>query len=270
MRLGAALVLGLLAALVVAGLPASAADQSIAADGLTAWQPAHVTIAVNERVTWSNKTVYMHNVCVRAAGASSGCDEYRSGDVSNSWPAEGYAHAFLADGTYQYICQQHPGMTGTVTVGTGGTTTTGTGTGTGTSTGTGTGTSTIPDPGTQPTDTTSVPTQTETTPLAADDTTAPAFTGKLKRRSSRKALIVELGSSEDATLKATVLRRPPRGRAFSKVGEASLHVKQGKNVVTLPRKARGSLRSGSYKVKLQLVDDAGNRSATKTLSFKLA
>ena len=47
-------------------------------------------------------------------------------------------------------------------------------------------------------------------------------------------------------------------------------MKQGKNVVTLPRKAGSSLRSGSYKVRLQLVDVAGNRSATKTLSFKLA
>jgi hypothetical protein len=45
-------------------------------------------------------------------------------------------------------------------------------------------------------------------------------------------------------------------------------VKQGKNVVMLLRKSR--LRSGAYRVRLQLVDAAGNRSATKTLNFKLA
>jgi hypothetical protein len=40
--------------------------------------------------------------------------------------------------------------------------------------------------------------------------------------------------------------------------------------VTLPRKARGSLRRGSYKLTLQLVDAAGNRSRVVTISFKLA
>jgi hypothetical protein len=47
-------------------------------------------------------------------------------------------------------------------------------------------------------------------------------------------------------------------------------VSKGKNVVTLPRKPKGSLRSGSYKVKLQLVDAAGNKSPTRTLTFKLS
>jgi hypothetical protein len=113
-----------------------------------------------------------------------------------------------------------------------------------------------------------VPIQTTQTPAA--DTTAPGFTGKVKRRSSRKALILELTSTEPATLKAKVLRRPPRGRTFSRVGQSSVEVKQGKNVVTLPRKASGRLRSGGYRVQLQLQDAAGNKSATKTISFKLA
>ena len=267
MRFGLALLLGLLTALVLTGLPASAADQAIVAVAGPAWQPPTATINVGDKVTWTNPGAGFHNVCVRRSG-SSGCSEFEMPAApTTSWPAD-VSHTFSSDGTFEFICEFHTSMKGTVTVGTGvnpqPTQTTGTGTGTGT------GTSTTPDPGTQPTDTTTAPTQTEATPLAADDTTAPAFTGQLKRRSSRKALILDLGSSEDGTLKATVFRRPPRGRAFSKVGEASLHVKQGRNVVTLPRKARGSLRSGSYKVKLQLVDEAGNKSATKTLSFKLA
>ena len=274
MRFGLALVLGLLAALVVTGFPASAADQSIAAQSFTAWQPANVSIAVNESVTWTNSTGYLHNVCVRAAGASTGCDEFRSDNPSDAWPSGGYTHAFTADGTYAYICEQHTNMKGTITVGNGGgtTTTTTTTTTTGaTTTGTGTGTSTTPPPDTMPTDTTTIqdPTQIEQNSVA-QDTTKPSFVGKPKRRASSKALIVDLRSSEDATLKATVLRRPPRGRTFTRTGDASMHVNQGKNLVTLPRKAGGKLRSGSYKLRLQLVDAAGNRSATATISFKIA
>jgi hypothetical protein len=150
-------------------------------------------------------------------------------------------------------------MTGTITVGAG--------TPTGTGTGTGTGTSTTPPPGSQPTDTITVPTQTQQT-TAATDTTSPAFTGKVKRRASRSALLLELGSSEPGTLSATIFRRPPRGRSFSRVSETSVHVKQGRNVVTLLRKSR--LRRGAYRVKLQLADPAGNRSAAKAFNFKLA
>jgi len=145
-------------------------------------------------------------------------------------------------------------MTGTITVGSGGGTTTTTTT-------------------TTQTQTQTTPTQTQTTPTQtqpAPDTTPPHFTGRLKRRSSRKALIIDLGSSEDATLKATVSRRAPGKRTFSRVGQASVDVEKGRNVVRLPRKASGKLRAGAYRVKLVLIDAADNRSATKTLQFKLA
>jgi plastocyanin len=273
MRLGVAIALvsGFACALAIAGFPASAAGQSIAAVSNTGWNPADVSIQVNESVTWSNGTGFSHNVCVRAAGATSGCDEYRSGAPASSWPIGGYTHPFTGDGTYQYICEQHPVMHGTITVGTGinppGTTGTGTGTGTNTGTNTGTGTSTTPPPDSQPTDTITVPVQTTETFPAATDTTAPAFVGKPKRRASRKSLVIELGSSEPGTVKATVFRRPPHGRSFARISDASLKVTQGKNVVKVPR---ATLRSGAYRVKLQLVDAAGNKSATRTLSFKIA
>jgi plastocyanin len=267
-RLLASLCAGLVLAFAVTDLPASATSQSIAAVSNTGWMPADVSIDPGDSVTWTNGTGLAHNVCVRRTNGT-GCGEYRSGSPSASWPSEGFTHAFASDGTYAYICQQHPGMKGTITVGTGINPPTDTGTGTGTSTtptGTGTGTSTTPPPGSQPTDTTTVPTQTG---QSTADTTAPGFTGKIKRRSSRKALTLELSATEPATLKTTVFRRPPRGRTFTRVGQASLHVKKGRNVVSLPRKARGSLRSGSYRLKLQLVDAAGNKSVTKTLTFKL-
>jgi hypothetical protein len=53
------------------------------------------------------------------------------------------------------------------------------------------------------------------------------------------------------------------------VSQSSRQVRQGRNTVTLIRKL-GKRRSGAYRVKLQLEDAAGNRSATKTLSFKIA
>jgi plastocyanin len=258
MRFALALVAGLLTALLAAGLPASAADSSIAAVGASNWSPATVTIEPGEKVTWSNSTGYAHNVCVSKPGSSPGtCDEFSSGDPADTWPAGGYSHTFAA-GSYKFICTLHPNMEGTVTAGS---------TQTGTSTGTGTGTSTTPPPDTQPTDTITVPTQTQTAPA---DTSAPAFTGKLKRRASRRSLIVELGASEASTLEATVFRRPPRGRSFARVGQANVKVNAGRNTVTLPRKAAGSVRKGAYRVKLVLMDAAGNRSGTRTLVFKLA
>jgi plastocyanin len=270
MRLGLAiaLVAGFVCALAIAGFPASAADQSIAAVSNTGWNPADVSIQVNESVTWSNTTGFPHNVCVRAAGATSGCGEYRSDAPLSSWPSGGYTHPFTADGTYQYICEQHPGMHGTITVGTGINPPGTTGTGTGTGTNTGTGTSTTPPPDSQPTDTITVPVQTTETFPAAPDTTAPAFVGKPKRRASRRSLVIDLTSSEPGSVKATVFRRPPHGRSLTRISDASLKVKQGKNVVRLPRTT--SLRRGAYRVKLQLVDAAGNASATTTINFKIS
>jgi plastocyanin len=266
MRFGLALVLGLLAALLVVEFPASAADQAVSAENPPNWSNESLTIDVNDKVTWTNTTGFSHNVCVRRENVSSGCDEFHlPASPTDSWPAD-VSHTFASDGTFTFYCQAHPSlMRGTIKVGTGENPAVETGTGTGT----GTGTSTVPPPDTQPTDTITVPTQTQTTTTTAADTAAPTFTGKVKRRASRKALIVEFGSSEDATLKASVFRRLPHGRTFKRLSQKSLQLKQGKNVVTLLRFAK-SRRSGAFRVKLQLVDAAGNKSATKTLSFKLA
>jgi plastocyanin len=244
----AALGAGFLTAVAVASLPAAASDATVAATGQNRWSPDAVTIAPGEQVTWSNTSGVTHNIIVQGETLRDGANW----SVSKTFPTAG---------TYTFYCSYHGGMTGTVTV-------TNPATGTGTSTGTGTGTSTTPPPSTQPTGTTTVPTRTEpvTTP---GDTTAPAFLSAPKRRTGRRSLIVELRSSEQAKLEATVYRRPPRGRAFRRVGAASLQVKEGRNVVTLPRTARGSLRSGAYRVRLQLVDATGNKSATRTLSFRL-
>jgi plastocyanin len=259
----------MLLAFAVVRFPALAADQSISATGSSpasyAWDKTDVAIAVGESVTWTNNTSSgSHSICVRRSNVSSGCGEF--GQIPNpasaTWPDPSQTtHQFTSDGTFTYICTVHSSvMRGTLVVGTGENPPVDTGTGTST------GTSTTPPPGSQPTDTATVPTQTQT---VVADTTAPAFSAKPKRRASRTALIVTFSSSEDATLKAAVFRRPPRGRSFARISRRSVAVKQGKDTVTLIRKL-GKRRAGAYRVKLQLVDAAGNKSATKTLSFKIA
>jgi plastocyanin len=264
----AALAAGIVAALLATGLPASASNQQIAAHSSDfTWVPSHVDIHTGESVTWSNDDG-PHNVCVFKPGSSGdACDEFRNGDPHLDWSSYTNSHTFTVAGTYNFFCQVHgsktgAGMSGTVTVTADQTTTTTT-----TTTGTGTGTSTTPPPETQPTDTTTTPTETQRTTA---DTTAPSFTGKVKRKSARKSVILTFGSSEAADLEVTVTRRAPGARSFKRVGLATLKVKAGSNTVTLPRKAAGSLRRGSYRVKLVLVDAAGNRSAARSLVFKLA
>lgn len=241
-----ALVAGVVAAALVAGFPASAADTSVSAVSYTNWNPDPITVNVGDTVTWSNDTVYMHNVCVAAAGEPAGtdCNEFRNGDPAVAW--SGVAHTFNAAGTFHYECQLHTNMKGTVTVVApgGGTTTMDTGTGTS-------------------------PTQTDTSSAGVDDT-APRFTTSVKRRSSRSSLVLRFGASEDSMLKATVSRRAPRAHRFSRVGKAVMQVRAGSNVVTLPRSASGRIRAGAYRVVLVLVDAAGNRSPERVLVFKVA
>jgi plastocyanin len=242
-RLVMAPVAGFAAALAIGGF-ASASGPTIAADtpAPNAWKPSTAAIHVGDTVTWTNDGGF-HNVHVVG-------DANALVAAGPGWTS--VQRTFTQPGTHTFYCEVHgnpdgTGMSGTITV-------------TADSTGTST---TGPEP---VTDTITVPTPTDMTP-AAPDTTAPAFSGKPKRRASRRALVLEVGSSEAGTLQTTVLRRPPRGHAYSRVTDARLKVTQGKNVVTVPR---ASVRRGSYRVKLQLVDAAGNRSATRTLSFKVS
>jgi plastocyanin len=250
-----ALLAGVGAAALVTGIPAAASDQSVAAGADNSWSSTQVHIAPGEKVTWSSSTAIAHNVCVAKPGdtlsaSAASCTEYRNGDPSTNWSNE---HAFLTAGTYSFECQAHPTtMQGTVVVGDDSTTTTTTSTTT--------------------TDTTPTQTQTNTTPTQTTqtaDTTAPRFTTAIKRRAGRRALTLTFGSSEAGRLEATVFRRPPRRRSFARVGQASLEVRSGGNTLTVPRKAAGTLRSGAYRIKLALVDIAGNRSGTRILAFKI-
>src|SRR3954454_12769795 len=142
MRLGVVpLAAGFGVAALVAGFPASAADQTVNALAFT-WDNSALTVGVGESVTWANGSGVPHNVCVAKPGDTPGttpasCTEFMNGPISADWSTYTNKHAFATAGTYKFICQQHPTtMTGTVTVGGGGTTTSDTGTGTNTGTGT--------------------------------------------------------------------------------------------------------------------------------------
>jgi plastocyanin len=274
-----ALLAGVGAAALVAGIPALAADQTVTA-GSSSWSRTTVNIAPNEQVTWSSSSANAHNICVARPGDTldtdplhstdpASCTEFRNGDPGTGWSA---SHTFPTAGTYAFECQAHPGsMHGSVVVGTGGgtTTTTTTTTGTGTTTTTTTTTGTGPTPSdTTPTQTQTGPTLTQTTQAA--DTTVPRFTTAIKRRAGRKSLTLTFGSSEAGRLEATVFRRAPRARTFARVGKASLKVRSGANTLTVPRNAGGGLRSGAYRVRLALVDAAGNRSPARLVVFKIA
>jgi plastocyanin len=262
-----ALLAGVGVAALVTGVPALALDQTVTANAAS-WNHTQVNIAPGEQVTWSNTSATLHNVCVGKPGDTldltpTSCTEFRNADPAGHWSA---AHTFATAGSYPFICQNpaHTMMTGTVVVGTT-TTTTPTTTTTTVTTTTGTGTT--------PTDTTPTQTQTTTTPTqttSAKDTTAPSFTTAIKRRAGRGALTLTFSSSEAGRLEATVFRRAPRSRSYARVGQASMKVSSGANTLTVPRKAAGTLRSGSYRVKLTLVDTAGNRSLPRLFNFKLA
>ena len=104
------------------------ADVIAGGDGRNTFEPAALTVAVGERVTWGFASAG-HNVCCRPADddetslpadaegfASYGPDE--SPDGSFVPRGETYEHTFDVPGQYDYVCVPHDdlGMTGTVHV----------------------------------------------------------------------------------------------------------------------------------------------------------
>jgi len=214
-----------------------------------AWNPSTVTAETGDDVTFT--WVGSHNVSFEDGSGSA---------------TSGFNKSFDTAGSFKFRCTIHStdfdsGMVGVVNVtqstGTTGTDTTGTGT---------TPTDTTTTTGTTPTTTT--PTTTTPTATTEADTTPPAIT-LLRRRSSRRALIVTFRSSEAGSVAATIRRRPPRAREFRVVGRRDAAMKQGANVVTLQRASRG-LRRGAYRLSLVFADDAGNETGTRTIRFKIA
>src|SRR2546423_12045398 len=120
-RVVIAFVLGIALSLLVAGLPASAADTTINAVAPYSWDQPNVTINVGDTVTWANNGAGDHNVCVAKAGSgtcSAGDNQFRNGDPSLTWATYTNSYKFTTPGTYKFLCEVHAayGMTGTITV----------------------------------------------------------------------------------------------------------------------------------------------------------
>jgi plastocyanin len=68
--------------------------------------PKRLTVQVGAKVTWVDKDAANHTVTF----------EDGPGDLGNVDPNERLSAEFTAPGTYGYVCQYHPNMTGTVVV----------------------------------------------------------------------------------------------------------------------------------------------------------
>lgn len=99
-------------------------------DDLT-FEPADITVAVGDTVTWENVGTVPHTVTAYGDQIPDGAAFFASGGYSSAqaardgYPGDGeipggetYSHTFDTAGTYEYFCVPHEGagMTGTVTV----------------------------------------------------------------------------------------------------------------------------------------------------------
>ena len=76
------------------------------------FSPAHIQVVLGTTVTWTNQDNVPHNVTLSPVVMSS----------SNDWesrllyPGQSFSYTFTSQGTFQYHCQEHPGMIGAVIV----------------------------------------------------------------------------------------------------------------------------------------------------------
>jgi plastocyanin len=93
------------AVLVGAGI-ALAADRSVAISGFS-FSPSQITVAVGDRITWTNSDAQAHT-------ATADDNSWDAGTVSGSGGTASVT--FATAGVFPYHCAIHPTMTGTVTV----------------------------------------------------------------------------------------------------------------------------------------------------------
>lgn len=103
--------------------PAYAADHQVkmgSDGGLLAFEPAQITIAAGDTVTWVNNKMAPHNVIFDPSGVPGGkaiADDLSHSQMTFS-PGESYSSTFSDPGTYKYFCAPHrgAGMMGTIVV----------------------------------------------------------------------------------------------------------------------------------------------------------
>jgi plastocyanin len=77
----------------------------------TTFDPKEITIKAGTKVTWTNNDSTGHTVTSGTRGNPSGL--FDSGNVA---PGQTFSFVFDTPGTYNYYCQYHQGMDGTVIV----------------------------------------------------------------------------------------------------------------------------------------------------------
>ena len=73
----------------------------------SAFTPTTITVSVNTTVTWINKDNMNHTVTSNTSGL------FSSGTIGNG---SSFTHQFTTAGTFNYHCNFHSGMNGTVVV----------------------------------------------------------------------------------------------------------------------------------------------------------
>jgi plastocyanin len=249
-----------LAGVALAVMPALAADQNVGTDG-SKFEPEDVAVVsgAGDVVTISNSNggfaphdLRWDDGAPGEPGATKSMADQTPWSVQRTFDSE-------ADGTYGFYCSVHggpngEGMSGRVHVNSAGTVPTGGGGGTTTGGGgTTTGTSTTPPPGgTTTTSTTPPPGGTTTTPPPGSDEIAPRLIGTPRARGTRRGVRLTLNLSEPADVTVRLFR------GVRRIARRTFAVERSGPVVLRIRRA---LRRGRYRLRLTLVDEAGNRSA---------
>jgi plastocyanin len=73
--------------------------------------PSTISVSLSETITWTNEDDTEHTVTSKSSGI------FNSGLFGTR---QSFSHQFTEDGTYEYFCQLHPWMVGTVIAGKGG------------------------------------------------------------------------------------------------------------------------------------------------------
>jgi plastocyanin len=76
------------------------------------FSPMRIQVVLGATVTWTNQDTVAHNVTLTPVVMSSS-NTWESGLLS---PGQSFSYTFTSQGTFQYHCQEDPGMAGVVIV----------------------------------------------------------------------------------------------------------------------------------------------------------
>ena len=101
-----ALALGLSAGAAAPQKPRKPVTHAVTIDA-TSFQPASITLAPGDTITWTNQDVVPHTATSSKAGV------FDSGTIAQG---KSWTHTFKTAGSLPYICEFHPTMKGSIRV----------------------------------------------------------------------------------------------------------------------------------------------------------